>query len=181
MPKNHSEVVYRVDARGRLTFVNEGWNTFAKLNDSPELCGPGVLGRRVADGFAGPETPMIYERLMQRAAAGVRLELPYRCDSPMLRRRMILTIVAVGTEVEFRSRMVDVAMRPVMPVLDAQRPRSEEFLTVCSWCNRGRIGARWAELEDVVAQMSLFETEMPKLTHGMCPDCQVRVTAELAP
>lgn len=179
MPKNPSEVIYRVDARGCLTFVNEGWNTFATLNDSPELCGPAVLGRRVADSIAGPETRLIYELLMQRAAAGVRIELPYRCDSPMMRRRMTLTVAAAGPEIEFRSQIVAVAMRPVVRALEPHHPRSEELLTVCSWCNRGRIGTRWAEIEDVVDELGLFETEVPRLTHGMCPDCQVRISAEI--
>lgn len=180
MTKNHSEVIYRVDAGGTLTFVNEGWNAFAILNDTPELCGPAILGRRVADCIAGPETLLIYSRLLERAAAGVRIELPYRCDSPMLRRLMLLTITAAGTEIEFRSQVVDIAMRPVVRLLETERRRSNALLTLCSWCNRGRIGDRWAEIEEVVTELGLFETKVPQLTHGMCPACQARVIAEIA-
>lgn len=179
MTNNLPEVLYRVDAGGTLTFVNDGWNAFAILNDTPNLCGPAVLGRRVADCIAGPETRIIYAQLLERAAAGVRIELPYRCDSPMLRRLMLLTISAAGTEVEFRSQLLDVAMRPVVRLLETQRRRSNALLTLCSWCNRGRVGTRWAEIEEVVAELGLFETNVPQITHGMCPACHARVTAEL--
>lgn len=173
-----TEVIYRVDERGRLTFVNDGWNEFARLNDSPELCGPAVLGRRVTDFIAGPETRLIYDRLAQRARAGTEIVLPYRCDSPVLRRRMSLSIVRHGTEVEFRSRLLDFQLRAAVPVLDPLRPRSSELLTVCSWCNRGRVGGRWAELEEVVAELRLFETEVPGLTHGLCGDCEAQLSVE---
>ncbi|MDP2321219.1 MAG: hypothetical protein Q8O42_17990 [Acidobacteriota bacterium] len=180
MTKNLSDVVYRVDAAGCLTFVNEGWNAFAALNDTPELLGPAVLGRRVADGIAGAETRLIYDRLRERALAGVRIELPYRCDSPMSRRRMSLSIVAVGAELEFRSRLVDLAMRPAVRVLEPQALRSGAMLTVCSWCNRGRVGSRWAEIEEVVAELRLFDAPVPQLTHGLCHDCELRVMSELS-
>lgn len=180
MTKNPYDVIYRVDAAGCLTFVNEGWNAFAVLNDTAELLGPAVLGRRVADGIAGSETRLIYDRLRARALAGVRIEVPYRCDSPMLRRRMSLTIVAVGAELEFRSRLVDLAIRPAVRVLEPQAVGSGAMLTVCSWCNRGRVGSRWAEIEEVVAELRLFDAPVPQLTHGLCPDCQLRVMSELS-
>lgn len=180
MTKNPPDVIYRVDAAGYLTFVNEGWDAFAVLNDTPELLGPAVLGRRVADGIAGLEMRLIYDRLCERASAGVRIELPYRCDSPMLRRRMSLSIVVSGAELEFRSRLVDLAMRPPVRVLEPQPLRSDALLTVCSWCNRGRVGSRWAEIEEVVAEFRLFDAPVPQLTHGLCPDCQQQVLFDSA-
>lgn len=180
MTKKPADVIYRVDADGYLTFVNEGWNAFAVLNDTPELVGPAVLGRLVADGIAGVETRLLYDRLRERALAGVRIEVPYRCDSPMLRRRMSLTIVADGAELEFRSRLVELAMRPAVRVLEAPVLRSGDMLTVCSWCNRGRVGSRWAEIEEVVAELRLFDAPVPRLTHGLCDDCRLRVMSELS-
>lgn len=175
MANNLSDVTYRVDRDGTLTFVNEAWNAFAILNDTPALAGPAILGRRVADCIAGHETRLIYSQLLERAAAGVRIELTYRCDSPMLRRLMLLTVTATGREIEFRSQLVEVAMRPVVRLLEPERPRSTDLLTLCSWCNRGRLGDRWAEIEEVVAALGLFEAEVPRLSHGVCPDCQARI------
>ena len=111
---------------------------------------------------------------------GVDIVLPYRCDSPVLRRRMSLAISRHGSEVEFRSRLLDFQLRAAVPVLDPLQPRSSELLTICSWCNRGKIGDRWAEIEEVVAELGLFEAEVPQLTHGLCGDCQAKLSEEIA-
>jgi hypothetical protein len=177
--KNPADVIYRVDAAGVLTFVNEGWNGFARLNDTPELCGPAVLGRRVADGMADPATRQIFDRICRRAAEGVKVELTFRCDSPMLRRLMSLTVVAAGPEIEFCSRIAGLAMRPSVVLLEAQRPRSGTFLSLCGWCNRGQVGTRWVDIEEVVAELRPFESDVPQLTHGMCPECLTHITSEL--
>ena len=180
MTNNLSDVIYRVDADGILTFVNEGWNAFAILNDTPELAGPAVLGRRAVDFIAGHETRLIYSQLLSRAAAGVRIELPYRCDSPMLRRLMLLTITATGTEIEFRSQLVDVALRPVVRLLETRAAPLDGAADPVQLVQPGRIGDRWAEIEEVVDRTGLFEAEVPQLTHGMCPACQARIAEELA-
>ena len=51
---------------------------------------------------------------------------------------------------------------------------------MCSWCNGGKIGPRWAEIEEVVAELRIFESESPALTHGLCDQCQARLMAESA-
>ncbi|MGE0864585.1 MAG: hypothetical protein AB7P34_11855 [Vicinamibacterales bacterium] len=173
-------MVYRVDADGCLTFVNAGWDAFAVENRTPELMGATARGRAVIDFIAGPETRHIYARLLARAREGVQVTLSFRCDSPSQRRYLSLAIAACGgDEVEFRSRLLMVQPRSSVAVLEPDRPRSDALLTLCSWCNRGRIGDRWAEIEDVVTELRLFEAEVPKLTHGMCPQCVGLIAAEL--
>jgi len=180
-PPGDLDVIYRVDPQGRLTFVNDGWDAFAVENDAPELLGAAALGRPMADFIAGPETRHIYERILARAREGIHMTLPFRCDSPTERRHMSLTVAELGQdEVEFRSRLVAVEPRDSVAVLEPDRPRSEQLLTLCSWCNRGRVGDRWAEIEEVVAELRLFEAEVPRLTHGMCPQCVAEVGADLA-
>jgi hypothetical protein len=174
------EIVYRVDAEGRVTFVNDHWDAFAVANGAPELLGDAVLGRRVTDFIDGAETKIIYDLLLKRAAAGAGVTLPYRCDGPAERRRMTLTIVSQAHHaIEFRSRTVDLDPRESVRVLERhQRRDSASLLTICSWCNRGRVDDRWAEIEEVVAELRLFDEEVPQLTHGMCADCEQLVTAD---
>lgn len=175
------DVVYRVDARGRLASVNAGWDAFAIENDTPELSDAAVIGRQVSDFIDGPETRLIYDRILARARSGVRMTLPYRCDSPRQRRHMSLEIAAGHQgDVEFRSRVLESQARDSVAVLEPNRRRSNALLTLCSWCNRGRIGDRWAEIEEVVAELRLFDAEVPQLTHGMCPACVALISAELA-
>lgn len=176
------DVVYRVDGKGRLTFVNDGWNVFAEQNGTPELIGSAVLGHPVSDYIAGLETKLIYDRISRRAEAGVHMQLPYRCDSPSQRRHMLLSIAAHGPdEIEFRSHVVGVQSRDSVAVLEPGLRQSSGLLSICSWCNRGQLGDRWLEIEAVVSELQLFDAEVPRLTHGMCPECVVLVTAGLAP
>lgn len=75
--------------------------------------------------------------------------------------------------------LMGAAARDRIAVLEPDRPRSAALLTLCSWCNRGRIGDRWAEIEEVVAELRLFDAEVPRLTHGVCPSCVALVAAEV--
>jgi len=175
------DVVYRVDAKGRLVYVNDGWNLFAEQNDTPELIGAAVLGRPLADFIDGPETKHIYEQVFRRVESGVPMKLPYRCDSPTARRRMTLSIAAHGAgEIEFRSHLVEAQSRDSVGLLEPRRLRSAELLTLCSWCNRGLIDDSWHEIEEVITGLRLFDAELPRLTHGMCPECVARLTQDLA-
>ncbi len=92
---------------------------------------------------------------------------------------MSLTVAGGPDEVEFRSHLVAVEPRDSVTVLELDRPRSEALLTLCSWCNRGLIGDRWAEIEEVVANLRLFEAKVPQITHGMCPQCVAQLGADL--
>lgn len=44
--------------------------------------------------------------------------------------------------------------------------------------NRGKVNGRWAEIEAVVAELGLFEAEVPGLTHGLCSDCQQQMLGD---
>lgn len=62
--------------------------------------------------------------------------------------------------------------RPPLALFDATRERSDEFVIVCSWCKRVRVGADWREAEDAVAALGLFDAAvLPQLSHGMCDSC----------
>jgi hypothetical protein len=173
------EVVYRVDRDARLTFVNPRWDGFAVSNGAPELLGAALLGRRVTDFIRGPETQMIYDLIIRRAAGGASVTLPYRCDAPAERRRMMLTVAACPPDgIEFRSRLVESEHRdPVRLLEPGWRRDPAMLLTLCSWCNRGRVREQWMEIEDVVSALGLFEDDVPQVTHGMCPACVELVTA----
>jgi hypothetical protein len=45
------------------------------------------------------------------------------------------------------------------------------WLTVCGWCERVKVGARWLEAERALAQFELSPGHEPSLTHGICPSC----------
>jgi hypothetical protein len=167
------DIVYRIDARGRLSYVNAIWDAFAIANDAPELVSSAIVGRPLDDFIADAETRQIVRILVQRVSEGGRpLRLTFQCDAPGERRTLELTIVPIDGGVEFRTRPQNREARGSQRLLDRRSERSSEFLVMCSWCNRARIGDGWFDLEVAVDRLGLFEERaLPMLTHGICADC----------
>jgi hypothetical protein len=168
------EIVYRIDAAGRLTYVSGTWDTFAAANDAPELISSSILGRPLRDFIADPETRHLLDVLVRRAAAArEEIRVPFRCDAPAERRQlqMIVAPLADGG-VEFRTHPQRLEGRAAARLLDRQSARTGELLTMCSWCNRVRVDEGWHEVEVAVDRLGLFEAPaLPGLTHGICRDC----------
>lgn len=166
--------IHTVDADGNITAVNDEWVEFACENGAPELASAAVIGRALWEFIEGRETRHISRLLLDKAIrSGKGLTIPYRCDSPELRRFMEMEIVPVDNGfVEFRSRILKVERRAPVLLLDPHAGRSDEFLTICSWCRRARIASMWIELDEAVKKLDLFSSaSLPQLTHGMCEDC----------
>lgn len=166
--------IHTVDAAGNIVAVNGEWVEFARENGAPELVRESVVGRAIWEFMEGRETRHISRLLLDKVrSTGKSLSLPYRCDSPALRRFMEMEIVPVGGgAVEFRSRLLDVEPRDPVLLLDPHAGRGEEFLTVCSWCRRARVSSVWVELDEAVKMLDLFSSAaLPQLTHGICQDC----------
>jgi hypothetical protein len=168
------EIVYRIDAQGRVAYVSEAWDAFAVDNDAPELRASAVLGRPLAEFISDPETRHIVDSLVRRAGeSGRTLQVSFRCDAPHERRRLQMTVTPLedgGTE--FRTRPQRLDLRPDSPLLNRQTSRTGDLLTMCSWCNRVRVGGNWDEIEVAVDRLALLEAPaLPGLTHGICEEC----------
>jgi hypothetical protein len=169
-------VVYRVDEGNTIIAVNDAWALSAMENGAPELAEHAV-GAALFDAIDGPELTLLWRDLLARVRhAGVTLHLPYRCDSPGVRRYFELTVWpesdgVIGFESATRSTVV----RSPQALLDATRG-SGGHLVSCSWCRRFRVSG-WVEVEEAVARLGLLEETMPIVTHGLCPDCEIRIRA----
>lgn len=132
--------------------------------------------------IADAATGRVYHQLFERAAAtGRPLSFPIRCDSPGLRRFLTLTITPRTTS-GFTVSTVTKRTEPRdgMPLLAADQPRDDRFLTMCGWCQRVHLDERWVELEEAVTALRLFErARLPRVSHGICESCQ-RAMEELA-
>ena len=110
-----------------------------------------------------------------------RVELPFRCDGPDVRREMNIKIVARpgGRIVLFSARMRSEEERDLpQRLLDPATPRSDEVLEMCGWCDRFEVDGEWVEVEEAARRLELFnQPELPKLSHGICPDCNQMLLA----
>jgi hypothetical protein len=166
---------YRVDAADLLVWVDAWWLAFAQENGAPELTEELVLGRCLWDFVGGCATQELYRDIHGRVrSTGTAVVLPFRCDSPTVRRHMRLTITREDpAHLFYESVLTRVEPCDFLPILDPAFPRSQAVLTICSCCKRALVEASgWLEIEDAAARLGLFEKpKAPELTYTVCDDC----------
>lgn len=180
-------IVYRIDAADRLTFVGAGWDDFALANNGAGATGESVLGRPLWDFISDVTTAEIYRQVLARIRTGRAMRFEFRCDSPECRRLLEMKIQLVDDTgaVEFRSTTLEEHEREQPSVQSAQAdgagPEDEPgLIRVCGWCNRLDAAGEWVEVEEALPRLRLLEyPDGRMLTHGICEDCLVKMTAEL--
>jgi hypothetical protein len=167
-------VRYELDAADRICALDDAWAEFARANGAPELTRKGVLGRSIFDFVAGREVQELYRLLHARArASGSPVTIPLRCDSPEERRFVELAIIPLpGGGLACEGRLLASERRKRVALLDRSTPRDVRWVSICSWCKKIRVAARWVEAEDALPALDVFAERQPSLTHGICPDCE---------
>jgi hypothetical protein len=171
-----ADVLYHLNARDELVFVNQGWSDFAEANGAKAMQPMLVLRRSLWDFISDRTTKHIYRALFQRIREQAEtIRLSFRCDSPAERRLLDLEMTALPAGgIQLQVHQIATSFREPMSLLDPSQPRSEELIRVCSWCKRvGMADELWLDVEDAVTGLGLFVDQLPPdLTHGICPDCR---------
>jgi hypothetical protein len=167
---------YRIDSADQIIWADEWWFAFARENGSAELTEEEVLGRPLWDFVSGEVTREVYKDIHARVRrTGNAVVIPFRCDSPSVRRHMQLTITAEEAgNLMYDSLLLRAEPRRWLGVLESKRPRSRSNLRMCSCCKRAFLESMgWLEVEDAYIQLRLFETqEAPELQYTVCPKCR---------
>lgn len=83
---------YLLDSNDRILSVDAAWVAFARDNDAPALAGK-VVGQSLWGFIANPAVRELYRMLFRRIRATEReVDLPFRCDSPAVKRFMSLSV-----------------------------------------------------------------------------------------
>lgn len=170
-----SDLRYELNARDEISSVNEEWLRFALANHGDPLQPAQILGRPVWDFMSDVETQHIYSLLHRRVRAdGAPVRLCFRCDAPD-RRRLLDLEISAGPEQRliYRIRTRKEQERQPVPLLEPQRQRSDDFVTICGWCERVAVPLHgWLEIEKAIAALPvLVAPRPPQLTHGICEVC----------
>ncbi len=168
----HSQ--YELDHEDRILAVNEPWSAFARENDAEHLV-RGVIGTTVWDWVAGPEVRHLYRLLFSRVReVQGSTTVPFRCDSPSVRRFMELEVCALPDDGLLCTAMLKRAeQRDPVPLLNPHVPRSETLLRVCSWCKRVPTDdGDWLEIEQAITALHLVEEVPPAISHTICDRCE---------
>lgn len=168
-------VEYCIDDADRLVSVNDVWDSFAQANSGTQLLSPAILHQSLWAYIGDDTTRHLYAQIFRQVREQQRIiSFPLRCDSPDRRRWLRFSIIPWQEEhLLLRSRLIRSVARPPIPLLDPHVPRSDELLTMCSWCAKIETGReRWVDIEAFVTQLRVFyQSVLPRLTHTICSVC----------
>ena len=171
---NQTSVIYRINSRDEIIFVNDIWDQFAVLNKSFSVIGSKILGRPIWEFMSDLTTHNIYLEMVKKARRGEPVRFKFRCDSPDMRRLLEMQITLVENEqIQFESKTIMAEMRSFQRFFSIDTPRSEQMISVCSWCNRLNNGKDfWWEVEDAINILGIFEKDkLPNISYRTCDEC----------
>jgi hypothetical protein len=176
-------VSYLLGPDDRILAVDETWDEVARRDGAEELTRDRVIGQSLRACISDPQTREIFSLLLAAARRSRRtIHLPFRCDTPGVRRFMRLAIdPQADGSLLLRTSLLRAEPRPPVALLDSTARRSTDFLKICGWCKKVPLpSGTWVEIEDATAQLSLFASgELPRLSHGICPTCARQLEAEI--
>lgn len=176
MSNNAGEVVYLIDRNDILVQVNDQWDRFAVHNNSAHLCRQNVIDHSLWTYIQDAATRHVHQTLLSRVRRKRRIRnLPFRCDSPGLRRYMEMDLLPLERGgVEYRCRMIREEARDAVPLMEPKVPPSATgYIRMCSWCKKVDVGHNhWVEIEEAVTSLKLLERDsLPPISHTMCDAC----------
>ena len=172
---NHNS--YSIDQNDHLCDFGEEWDTFAFANASHDLTGGLLEGRSLWDFIANPQTRKIYQTLYTQVRdTGLPGEINFRCDSPMMKREMVLTIEADGDCLQHTSRLILETPQQHNSLLaqPLTRELGEAFITMCSWCKQVKFDGVWCDIDAALAKLAAINGDLPAVSHGICQPCLSR-------
>lgn len=176
-------VIYHLDTADRITAVNSAWDDFARANGWPAPS-DAIIGRPLWDFISGAEVISLWRTLFEVVRGGrSSCRIPFRCDSPELRRDMSLEIVP-SSDYMLECRATTLQTQPHLRTPLAPSYASDlsphEFVRLCSWCKKMHVADDWIDLAAGIHELQLFEIyQMPVLSHGICPGCRDNMLANL--
>ncbi len=167
---------YVVDADDTIISVSDSWPVFARANDASESIASRVVGTSLWQFIEGREVQHLFRVVLQRVRENdTPVILPFRCDSPGMRRLMRLIIShQIEGRVQFDALLVREEPRAPIALLGSGPREGRAFLAMCSWCKVVRVAPEvWLEVEDAIVRLGLFRTSLlPAITHSICPRCE---------
>ena len=171
---SHPSVIYRINSRDEIVFVNDKWNQFASANNSVNLMKHEVIRKPIWSFITDYSTRELYQQMVETVRKGKTIQFKYRCDSPDRRRFMEMAITFhKDNNVQFESKTIFTEERHFQKLLDVGANRSDNFLVMCSFCKKVNIKEDdWLNVEDAMQAMRIFESdEVALLSHGICKEC----------
>jgi len=171
---------YRLDAKDRIVDVGGDWDSFAMDNGAEGLVSSVVVGTLLRSYIAGDVTRMFVDALLARVRlSGRPAMIPYRCDSPGIKRCMEMSLAKIGSDLVSEHRIVsERVMFPLLSFVAVEDKRPGDWVRRCSMCNRLTLRNGENCEPDAFAPAP---GEALRVIYHVCADCQRRVQERLGP
>lgn len=172
---------YRLDARDRIIEVSGEWDRFACDNGAEELAMDSVIGVPLRSFISGDVTRMFIDTMHARVRlSGRPMTVPYRCDSPGVKRFMEMSLAAIGNDLISEHRLLSEHVMPRALVFRSADGRPHAWTKRCSMCNRLSMpGGRLIE-PDEFAETKYPDGEAVGVIYFVCEDCKSKIQARFA-
>jgi len=167
--------MYRITPDDLIEFVNDAWIRFAEENGTPTLP-QAVIGTSLWEHISGHEVVHLSMQLVAKIRqTKTEVSVPFRCDSPSMRRFMRMKIVPLAQgRIEFCTwvEREEPFQEPILLLDPCATKSPAELVRMCAWCKKIDKHGCWLEVEDAIEQLRLFDRlTLPAITHGICDAC----------
>lgn len=168
---------YQLNRRDQIIEVDDGWLRCAKEAGDSDLLPARILRRSLWEFIADPRTRLLQGALLRKVRSTRKpIRLPFRCDSPEMKRWMEMELTSsAGGEVDVTTSVVRTEPRARIACLAPHESRSPaEILNCCGWCNAVRVGdGPWQEVEELLCARPGWPAsdDSVELRHQLCPRC----------
>lgn len=170
-------IVYVLDQEDQIISVSGTWDEFASENDGKDVYASEVCGKLIWDFVGGETTRMWLTTVFQIARLrDSTIERLYRCDSPELKRHMLMRIVPdSGGQLRIEHEMLSAEER-THPVF-IQYAAEKTVATIrfrCSICGRVKDSDHWLEPDNINPTSTKVNPILVEYT--VCEDCRAAIT-----
>lgn len=175
-------VSYTIDASDIITEVSPSWDGFARENFAVRLGRSDVVGRPLWDFIHDESTMRLYQVLLKTVREKKKkLTIPYRCDSPRVRRYMVMEVTPNDDgSVSFVNELQEIRSRSPEVYFQHKLGASNTYYVMCSMCNKVRPweSETWNEVEDAFAALAQVDGPV-EVVYEVCDPCSHTVDCAL--
>ncbi len=171
---------YELDEKLVIVSIGGTWQVFAEANDGAELDADKVCGRSLWEFVEGETTRKWLNTIFQKVrSSGQGILIPYRCDSPELKRhmRMLVKPAAMDGHLILQHEIMHVEARSTPMHFCFEPKEHPDQHQRCSSCGRLKGDDRWFEPTASFGGAHRFSVSV---SYSICEDCRKLVGIQAA-
>lgn len=176
---------YEVDRNNLITALSPNWDAQVLTQKTPKLMSKHLLEQPLHHFIVGDVTLMFTETMLNAARVKQQtIEKPYRCDTPTLKRKMLMRLTPFSEgSVRVEHSLVEAVpwqysaqfkqgVSTPKPSEKAPKKHTKGLIKRCSMCNNLRDGDQWITQDVFLHQHPEWIGQTIPVFYGVCPACQ---------